>query len=279
MVGGFTALAGAMVLGPRIGKFNKDGTANAIPGHNLILAAVGTFILAFGWFGFNPGSTFGASGNGSLRIGIVATSTMLAGASGSLLAMVVTWLRLGKPDSGMMINGLLAGLVAITAPSGFVSPASAVVIGAIAGVLVVYSVAFIENVMKVDDPVGAISVHGVCGLWGVLSLGIFADGTANYGFTAEGALFGNWDQFWAQAIGGAVCIAWAFGASYVFFTVLKAVGLFRSKPEDEIGGLDIPEMGGQAYHWDEEFAKGAWPMPVPTAVTPSFSAAPSGGGS
>ena len=277
-VGGFTGLAGAIVLGPRIGKFNKDGTANAIPGHNIILAAVGTFILAFGWFGFNPGSTFGASGNGSLRIGMVATVTMLAGASGSLIAMCVTWAQHGKPDSGMMINGLLAGLVAITAPSGYVSPASAVVIGAIAGGLVVYSVAFFENVLKIDDPVGAISVHGICGIWGVISVGIFADGTANYGGTqATGALFGDWGQLGAQLIGAAVCIVWAFGVSFVFFKILMAVGLFRSKPEDEVGGLDIPEMGGVAYNWDEEFSKGAWPMPTPGRA-PAMGATPAGGG-
>lgn len=279
-VGGWTALAGAIVLGPRIGKFNKDGSANAIPGHNIILASLGTFILALGWFGFNPGSTFGASGNGSLRLAMVATCTMLAGASGSLLAMAVTWLKLGKPDAGMMINGLLAGLVAITAPSGFVSPASAVVIGAIAGVLVVYAVSFVENVLKVDDPVGAISVHGVCGTFGILCVGIFADGTANYGgVTAKGALFGEWGQLGAQGIGAVVAFAWAFGVSFVFFKVLMAVGLFRSKPEDEVGGLDIPEMGGVAYNWDEEFAKGAWPMPSPaTRVAPAMSATPAGGG-
>ena len=191
-------LAGAMVLGPRLGKFNKDGTANAIPGHNIILAALGTFILAFGWFGFNPGSTLGASANGNLRIGIIATNTMLAGMSGSIVAMCDHVVQHGKPDAGMMINGLLAGLVAITAPSGFVSPSSSVVIGAIAGGLVVYGVAFFENVLKIDDPVGAISVHGVNGMWGQISLGIFADGTANYGgLTAKGALFGDWGS-WAR---------------------------------------------------------------------------------
>lgn len=278
-VGGFTAFAGAIVLGPRIGKFNKDGSANAIPGHNIMFAALGTFILAFGWFGFNPGSTFGASGNGSLRIGMVATVTMLAGAAGSVTTMCVTWIKGGKPDAGMMINGLLAGLVAITAPSGYVSPASAVVIGAIAGVLVVYAVSFFENVMKIDDPVGAISVHGVCGIWGVISVGIFADGTANYGGTqATGALFGDWGQLGAQLIGAAVAIAWAFGVSWVFFKILMAAGLFRSKPEDEVAGLDIPEMGGVAYNWDEEFAKGAWPMPTPGGARPAMAGAGGGGG-
>jgi len=277
-VGGWTALAGALVLGPRIGKFNKDGTPNVIPGHNVILAALGTFILAFGWFGFNPGSTLGAAGNGNLRIGLIAVVTMLAGAAGSFVAMAITWAQLGKPDAGMMINGLLAGLVAITAPSGYVSPASAVVIGAIAGALVVYSVAFFENVLKVDDPVGAISVHGVNGMWGQIALGIFADGTANYGgLTAKGALFGDFGQLGAQLIGAAVCFVWAFGVAWVFFKLLMMVDLFRSKPEDEIAGLDIPEMGGVAYNWDEEFARGAWPMPAP-AARPAVAATPAGGG-
>ncbi len=277
-IGGWTGLAGAIVLGPRIGKFNKDGTANAIPGHNLMFAAVGTFILAFGWFGFNPGSTLGASGNGSLRIGIVATNTMLAGMAGSVVAMAITWAQHGKPDAGMMMNGLLAGLVAITAPSGFVSPASSVVIGAIAGGLVVYGVAFFENVLKIDDPVGAISVHGVNGMWGQIALGIFADGTADYGgFTAKGALFGDWGQLGAQLIGAVVCFVWAFGVSYLFFKLLMSVGVLRSKPEDEVAGLDLPEMGGAAYNWDEEFAKGAWPMPTP-AARPAMGGAGGGGG-
>ncbi|MDE3097047.1 MAG: ammonium transporter [Chloroflexota bacterium] len=276
-VGGWTALAGALVLGPRLGKFNRDGSANAIPGHNLILAALGTFILAFGWFGFNPGSTLGAAGNGNLRIGMVAVVTMLSGMSGSVVAMSLTWAQHGKPDAGMMINGLLAGLVAITAPSGYVSPPAAVVIGAIAGGLVVYSVAFFENVLKVDDPVGAISVHGVNGMWGQLALGIFADGTANYGgLTAKGALFGDFGQLGAQAIGAVVCFAWAFGVSWVFFKVLMSIGALRSKPEDEIAGLDIPEMGGLAYNWDEEFARGIWPMPPPQA-RPSAGPLPAGG--
>src|SRR4030095_11198677 len=191
-VGGWTALAGAMVLGARLGKYNKDGTVNAIPGHNIILAALGTLILAFGWFGFNPGSTLGASGLGNLRIGIVATTTMLAGAMGGLSAMGFTWLTNKKPDPGMCINGTLAGLWAITAPSGYVSPYFGVVIGGIAGVLVVLSVNFFDRVLRVDDPVGAISVHGVNGLWGVICVGLFADGTADYnGLSVEGIFFGD----------------------------------------------------------------------------------------
>lgn len=170
-VGGWTALAGAMVLGPRLGKYNKDGTSNPIPGHNLIIATLDVFILAFGWFGFNPGSTLGAAGNGNLRMGLVAVSTMLASASGAIVAMIYSWIVMKKPDPGYIMNGLLAGLVAITAPSGFVSPLSGFIIGAIGGLLLCLSLGFVENVLKIDDPVGAISVHGVNGLWGQIAVG------------------------------------------------------------------------------------------------------------
>jgi Amt family ammonium transporter len=251
-VGGWCALAGAMVLGPRIGKFDKDGSANAILGHNQILAILGTFILAFGWFGFNPGSTFGASGNGALRIGIVAVVTLLASGFAAVSAMAYTWWTEGKPNPGMMANGMLAGLVAITAPSGFVGPAAAVVIGLVAGTLVCVGAAFVERVLKVDDPVGAVAVHGINGLWGVLATGIFADGTANYGgFQVTGLLYGNVGQFAAQVIGAAACFAWAFGASYVFFRVLDRVVRLRVTPETELAGLDIPEMGLAGYVPDD----------------------------
>src|SRR2546430_2843715 len=174
MVGGVTALAGAWVLGPRLGKYNKDGSANAIPGHNIPMAILGPFILAFGWFGFNPGSTLAGT---DLRIAVIAVNTMLASASGAVMAMLYMWLKVGKPDPSMMANGMLAGLVAITAPCAFVNSPAAVIIGAVAGVLVVESAFFIERKLKIDDPVGAISVHGTNGAWGVLSLGLFADGT------------------------------------------------------------------------------------------------------
>ena len=197
MVGGVTALAGAIVLGPRIGKYKKDGTPNAIPGHHIPMGIAGALILAFGWFGFNPGSTLAGT---DLRIGVIAVNTMLASAGGALSAMLYMWLRFGKPDPTMTVNGLLAGLVAITAPCAFVTAPSAVLIGLIAGVLVVLSVLFIDGVLKVDDPVGAISVHGVCGAWGVLSLGLFADGT--YGDkwnsvegTVKGLFYGDASQF------------------------------------------------------------------------------------
>ena len=246
-IGGWAALAGAIVLGPRIGKYNKDGSSNTILGHNQILALLGTFILAFGWFGFNPGSTFGASGNGALRIGIIAVVTLLASAFGAVAAMVYTWWTEGKPNPGMMANGMLAGLVAITAPSGFVGPIAGSLIGLIAGVLVCLAVAFFDRI-HVDDPVGAISVHGVNGLWGVLATGIFADGTANYGgFQVTGLLYGNVGQFVAQVIGAVVAFAWAFGASFIFFKLLDRVSKLRVSPEVELAGLDIPEMGLAGY--------------------------------
>ena len=277
-VGGWMGLAGAMVLGPRIGKYNKDGSVNATPGHNLTLAALGTFILAFGWFGFNPGSTLGASGGGLNRIGIIAVDTMLAGAASSFAAMCYTWIRWGKPDPGMMINGLLAGLVAITAPSGFVSPVNSVIIGAIAGVLVVGSVWFFDHIMRVDDPVGAISVHGVCGTWGVIALGLFADGSANYGGlwngvtgSPKGLFYGDAGQLMAQVIGAVVCFAYVFGLSYVFFRLLDRVLGMRVTPEVEVGGVDIPEMGMLPYppdwEWPADDAPSRGPaMPVPAPM-------------
>jgi Amt family ammonium transporter len=244
-----------MVLGPRIGKYAKDGKVNAILGHNQILAILGTFILAFGWFGFNPGSTFGASGNGNLRIGIVAVVTLLSSGFAACSAMLYTWKTEGKPNPGMMVNGMLAGLVAITAPSGYVGPLAASIIGIIAGVLVCVAVAFIDQRLKVDDPVGAIAVHGVNGLWGVLAVGIFADGTSNYaGYSVKGLLSGDAagvGQFVAQVIGAAVCFAWAFGASYVFFKVLNRFVPLRVSPDVEIGGLDLPEMGLAGYIPDD----------------------------
>jgi Amt family ammonium transporter len=267
-------LAGAMVLGPRIGKFNKDGSVNSTPGHNLTLAALGTFILAFGWFGFNPGSTLGASGAGLNRIGIIAVDTMLAGAAASFSAMAYTWIRRNKPDPGMMINGLLAGLVAITAPSGFVSPLNAVIIGLIAGVLVIGSVWAFDHIFKVDDPVGAISVHGVCGAWGVLSVGLFADGTANYGGSwnlvpggVHGLFYGDPSQLVAQAIGVVTCFVYVWGLSWIFFKIVDRVLGMRVTPAVELAGVDIPEMGMLPYPED-------WGAPEETPVPPMAPAYP-----
>ena len=249
MVGGVTALAGAMVLGPRIGKYNKDGSPNPIPGHNLPMAALGCFILAFGWFGFNPGSTLAAS---DLRIAIVAVNTLLASGSGAIFAMLYMWMKYGKPDPSMMINGMLAGLVAITAPCAFVSSFWAFVIGAVAGLVVCWSVFFVERSLKVDDPVGAISVHGTCGAWGVLSLGLFSDGTYGDGFngvegTVRGLFYGGASQLVAQIIGTITCFAFIFAISWVFFKVYDVLFGMRVSPEIELEGLDVPEMGGHGY--------------------------------
>ncbi len=254
-IGGWTGLAGAVVLGPRLGKYNKDGSANTIPGHNIVLAIAGTMILGFGWFGFNPGSTLGASGNGALRIGIIAVDTMLASATGAVFSMLYMWFidASRKPSPGMICNGFLAGLVAITAPSGFVSPLSSCIIGAIAGILVCLSVAFFDKI-HIDDPVGAISVHGVNGLWGQLSVGLFADATMNYGGWVVNGLFfgGGWGQLIAQIIGGVVAFVWAFGVSWVFFKLLDMTMGLRVSTEVELKGLDIPEVGALAYPADWE---------------------------
>jgi ammonium transporter, Amt family len=249
MVGGVAALAGAIVIGPRLGKYTKDGESVAIPGHDLPMAIAGTFILAFGWFGFNPGSTLAG---GDLRIGIVAVNTMLAGTGGALAALFYVWKRLGKPDPSMIVNGLLAGLVAITAPCAFVNSVSAVVIGALAGLIVVESVLFIDRVLKIDDPVGAISVHGVCGAFGVLSVGIFSDGAYGDGWngvpgTVKGLLYGDASQLMAQAVGTLTCIVWVFVTFFVFFKVVEATMGNRVSAETELEGLDIPEMGALAY--------------------------------
>ncbi len=191
MVGGTIALAGGLCIGPRLGKYGPDGKPRAIPGHDIPMVMLGTFILAFGWFGFNPGSTLAGTDN---RIAIVAVNTMLAGASASIATMFTMYLVTGKPDPSMMCNGLLAGLVAITAPCAFVSSLGAVIIGAVAGVIVVFAVFFFERVVKVDDAVGAISVHGVGGCWGVLSVGLFANGSYGGGWGGVHKLFkdGQW---------------------------------------------------------------------------------------
>lgn len=253
-VGGLTALAVALIIGPRIGKFNRDGSSNAIIGHDISAVLIGCFILAFGWFGFNPGSTLGASGAGCLRIGSVAVNTMLAGCTGTFGALLYMWALKGKPDASMSGNGLLAGLVAITAPSGFVNPTGSAIIGFIAGVLVCLSVTFVENKLKVDDPVGAISVHGTCGLWGVLSVGLFADGTSNYGGSwngvtgsVTGLFYGDASQLVAQIVGIATLVGFVFSFSFVLNWILDILVGQRVSAETEIAGLDIPEMGQLGY--------------------------------
>jgi ammonium transporter, Amt family len=253
-VGGITALAMGILIGPRIGKYTRQGKALAIPGHDLLVVLLGCFILAFGWFGFNPGSTLGASGNGNLRIGSIAVNTMLAGMAGSFGSMLYMWLRYGKPDASMTGNGLLAGLVAITAPSGFVNPVGGVMIGLIAGVLVCISVEFVDRILKVDDPVGAISVHGTNGIWGVISVGLFADGKSNYGGSwggvngnVTGLFYGDPGQLVAQLIGCATLIGFVFSFSFVTGWIIDAVVGQRVAAESELEGLDLPEMGALCY--------------------------------
>ena len=249
LVGGIAALTGAFVLGPRIGKYNKDGSPNAIPGHNLPMAIAGTFILAFGWFGFNAGSSLAGT---DLRIAVAAVNTMLASATGALAAMAYVQIRYGKPDPSMLVNGMLAGLVAITAPCAFVNSVSACIIGGVAGVLVVWAVFFVERTLKVDDPVGAIAVHMFNGVWGVLALGLFADGTYGDGFngvpgTVRGLFYGDPRQFVAEIIGVLACFAFAMPSFYLALKVIGATLGNRVPAEVEIEGLDIPEMGMLGY--------------------------------
>ena len=249
MTGGVTALAGAHVLGPRLGKFRKDGTIGLMAGHNLPLAVMGTFVLAFGWFGFNAGSTLAASDS---RVAVVAVNTMLASATGALASLFFEWQRHRRPDIAMALNGLLGGLVAITAPCAFVAPPAAALIGVVAGLLVPLSVEVIERKWRIDDPVGAISVHGSCGLWGVLSVGLFADGSYGEGWNSvsgpvSGLFFGDSRQFVVQLIGATTNLAFVFALAYGFFRVCDRLIGIRVPAEVEWTGLDGMEMGSEAY--------------------------------
>jgi Amt family ammonium transporter len=229
-VGGWAALAGAIVLGPRLGKYGKDGTIRPIMGHNIPLAALGVFILWLGWFGFNPGSTTTADKS----IAMIFVNTNLAAAAGAVFAMFVSWIKFGKPEVGMSLNGALAGLVGITAGCANVSPGSAIIIGAVAGIIVVISVLFFDRI-KIDDPVGAVSVHGVCGAWGTLGAGIF-----NIGGTSAGMIG-------VQLLGIGACFLWTFPTAFLLFKLIdKTVGL-RISREEELEGLDHTEHGGIAY--------------------------------
>lgn len=229
-LGGWCALAGAMVLGPRTGKYDKDGKPRPLLGHNIPLAAVGVFILWLGWFGFNPGSTTTADKS----IALIFVNTNLSAAAGCIIAMLVSWIRFGKPEIGMSLNGALAGLVGITAGCANVSPAGALVTGAIAGFLVVVSVLFFESI-RIDDPVGAISVHGVCGAWGTLAAGLFNIGGTGLKIVA------------VQLLGIGACFLWAFPLAWLLFRLVdKSIGL-RVSVEEELEGLDAIEHGGIAY--------------------------------
>ena len=250
LTGGVMALLTAKLLGPRRGKYGADGSVNTIPGHNIPMALAGTFILMFGWFGFNAGSTLAG---GDLRIAVIATNTMLAGAAGSITAMIYMWRKYGKPDPSMVANGALAGLVAITAPCAFVSAPAAVLIGGIAGVLVCVSVFFIERTLRIDDPVGASSVHGVCGAWGIVALGLFADGTYGEGWNGvpggvRGLFYGDAGQLAASLIGIAANVVAVGGLAYVAWKISALVtGGARVAGDIEELGLDLPEMGVLGY--------------------------------
>lgn len=241
-VGGWAALAGAMLLGPRLGKYNKDGSSNAIPGHNIPLAGLGVFILWFGWFGFNAGSTTAGT---DLSIAVIAVTTTLAASAGAICAMYTAWIRFGKPDTSMALNGALAGLVAITAGCANVSPLSAIIIGALGGILVVLSVEFIDKVLHIDDPVGAISVHGVCGAWGTLAVGLFAQEA--YGGTNGFFFGGGMKQLIIQAVGVGSVFVWVFGSALILFGIVKVTMGLRVSRDEELKGLDIGEHGMESY--------------------------------
>jgi len=260
-VGGFCALALAIILGPRLGKFGPDGQPRAFPAHNIAFVVTGTFILLFGWMGFNPGSTLAAT---DLRISVIAVNTNLSAVAGAASALLLWYFLFGKPDVTMACNGMLAGLVAITAPCAFVSPNSAVIIGIFAGLLVDAGVLFNERVLKVDDPCGAVSVHGYCGWFGAVCVGIFADGTYGAGWNGVGAtsylgkagrgvtglIHGDVSQFLTQ-LGGATLLAiWAFGGTYVVFKIVNSIRSMRVSEEAERSGLDVPEFGMMAYPED-----------------------------
>jgi len=240
-VGGFVGLAGAWLVGPRLGKFNRDGTPNVIPGHNLSLMTLGTFILFFGWFGFNPGSTLAAT---DLRISVIAVNTFLAAAAGAVTAIYYSFFRTGKLDLTLACNGCLAGLVGITAPCAYVPTWAAVVIGIVAAFVLIGALHFVERVLKVDDVVGAIAVHAFAGLWGLLAVGLFADGT--YG-GVKGLIVGEWAQLVAQLIDMATVTVWALGTGLLVFWLIKQTIGLRASREEELAGLDLPEHGLEAY--------------------------------
>jgi Amt family ammonium transporter len=242
-MGGMIALAGAIVLGPRLGrKFKRDG-GGLPPGHDLTVAAIGGVILWFGWYGFNPGSTLSAMD--AAGIGRVATNTTLAAAAGGLSAMTVIYFRVKKYDMGITINGFLGGLVAITAPCYFVNAFGSVIIGLVGGIVVVYGIDFIEW-LRIDDPIGAVAVHGITGIWGTWAVGLFATGQ----FGGVDGLFwgGGWAQFFSQVWGNAVVGGVAFGVAFAMFWAINKAGLLRVSEEGELEGIDIHEHGSPAYH-------------------------------
>jgi Amt family ammonium transporter len=241
-VGAWVGLAGAAIIGPRLGKYGKDGKPKAIPGHNLTLGALGVFILWFGWFGFNPGSQLAAAGtDNAVAIAHIAVTTNLAAAAGAVAAMLVSWFRYKRPALSISLNGALAGLVAITAGCDAVDPVGAVLIGTIAGIILPFAVEFFDKILKVDDPVGAISVHGVSGAFGTLAVGLFS--------TSEGLFYGFGAKLLGiQAIGVLAFFVWAAGGGFILFTILKKLKVLRASKRVEEEGLDIYEHGEGAYN-------------------------------
>ncbi len=242
MVGGMAAMMGAITLGPRIGKYDKDGKAKAIPGHSMSMATLGVFILWIGWFGFNPGSQLAAAGTvNATAISLIFVTTNIAAAGGALATMVYVWVTDGKPALSMALNGALAGLVAITAGCDAVSPGGALIIGLMAGVLVVLSVELFDKILKIDDPVGAISVHGICGAFGTIMVGFFS--------TSQGLLYGfGGSLVVSQLIGVLSIAAWAIGSSFILFKVLRITNGLRVPKRIEEEGLDVYEHGESAYN-------------------------------
>jgi ammonium transporter, Amt family len=250
MVGGLVGLTGAMVIGPRGRKFTRDRRPIAIPGHDMPMALTGTLLLLVGWFGLTVGPAWNAGG--AHEAVVVALNTMLAGAAGMLAAAATAWWQFGAPDPTLMSNGCLAGLVAISAGCAFVDSCAAAITGAIAGILVVGSISVVERRLHVDDPVGAVSVHGVCGFWGVIAVGLFANGTSGNGWNGvlgpvRGLLYGDASQLAAQTIGGLACAAYACVTGYALFKIVDFTLGNRVPPEVEIEGLDVAEMGTVAY--------------------------------
>jgi Amt family ammonium transporter len=252
-VGGWVSLAGVMVLGPRMGRFNRDGSANIIPGHNIPLVALGVFLLWFGWFGFNSGNTLSAT---NPSIALIAVNTILAGASGALSAMALTWILRGKPDVGMTLNGVLSGLVSCTGGVAIFSPYSAMTVGSMAGLLLVFFLRLWER-RRIDDPVGAISVHGLNGIWGTLAVGLFAQDSYSQnslGYAVNGIFFGGgMGLLGVQALAVASAFLWAFPVSLIFFKILNATVGLRVQPEEEVRGLDFGEHSMTSYPVFDEF--------------------------
>ena len=246
-VGGWAGLAGIILLGPRLGKYRDDGSVSPIPGHSMALAFLGGMILWLGWFGFNPGSTMGISGETAKSVAHIVVTTNLSCAAGLLTATIVSWLVLGKPDFSMTVNGALAGLVAITAPCAFVNPIPSVIIGIIAGILVVFSVLFFDKI-RIDDPVGALSVHLTNGIWGTLAVGLFATKAAPGGIDADGLFYGGGVGLLVSQFIGVIAVgAFTLVLALIVWTVIKAIFGLRVDQETETTGLDITEMGMEAY--------------------------------